>query len=72
MQQTEHIIARCRRELGLSRPAFGERVGVTGMTVYRWERGESLPRRKHWQKLEDETGRPIQEILAAGKPEGAE
>jgi DNA-binding transcriptional regulator YiaG len=64
--QTNEVIVNCRRDLGLSRPAFAERVGVTGMTVYRWERRQTLPRREHWPILEEMTGRPIQEILAAG------
>lgn len=40
----------------LSRAALGERIGVDAMTIRRWENGESLPRRAHWDKIKEETG----------------
>lgn len=68
MLQTNEVLKACRRELGdLSQGEFGGKIGVTAMTVSRWERCESLPRRKHWSKLEEVTGRPIEQIIAAGK-----
>jgi transcriptional regulator with XRE-family HTH domain len=32
-------VRRIRKRLGLTQSAFAERVGVTGLTVSRWERG---------------------------------
>jgi transcriptional regulator with XRE-family HTH domain len=69
MEASVHPLADCRRRLGnISQDAFGEKVGVDGMTVSRWERGESLPRRRFWPKIEELTGRPIAEIIAAARP----
>jgi DNA-binding transcriptional regulator YiaG len=36
---TGREVRRTRKLLGLSQPAFAEKVGVTAMTVSRWERG---------------------------------
>lgn len=40
----------------LSRAALGARLGVDAMTIRRWERGESIPRRGIWDKIKSETG----------------
>lgn len=72
MQQARNPIAVRRDELGKTQGEFGrEYFGVSGMTVWRWEKGASLPRRKHWPKLESVVGRPISEILAAAESGGA-
>jgi len=63
VSRSEHCIAERRAELGLSQVELGARVGVDGMTVSRWERGESVPRRRFWSKLEEITGLQIGEIL---------
>jgi DNA-binding transcriptional regulator YiaG len=33
-----------RKRLGLSAEVFGKLVGVSGLTIYHWERGKSRPR----------------------------
>jgi transcriptional regulator with XRE-family HTH domain len=53
-----------REELNLTQEQFADQVGVEAMTVSRWERGESLPRRKIWPKLREITGLEIAEIIA--------
>ena len=58
-------ITAARQRLGKSQDELGAFVGVDGMTVSRWERGESLPQRRFWPKLEEICERPIAEILAA-------
>lgn len=59
-----HPITKCRERMGgITQEAFGDLVGVDGVTVGRWERGESLPRRKFWRKLENLIGKPIAEII---------
>lgn len=57
-------LQRRRKELNLTQEELGALLGVEGMTVSRWERGESLPRRKVWPRLEEVTGLPIAEIIA--------
>lgn len=37
-------LVRQREKLGVSAAAFGKLIGVTGQTVYSWERGQSRPR----------------------------
>ena len=57
-----------RDELELTQEALGEMVGVDGMTVSRWERGESLPQRRFWPKLTQLTGLPIADIIGNAEP----
>lgn len=52
-----------RDALGLSQEALGEKIGVDGMTVSRWERGESLPQRRFWSGLEQLLGSPVGELI---------
>lgn len=42
-----------RDRLGLSREALGERIGVRGATVFRWERGTNVPLRASQKRLDD-------------------
>lgn len=63
MESQAQTLAGRRAELGLSQVELGARIGVDGMTVSRWERGESVPRRRFWAKLEEITGLQIGEIL---------
>lgn len=63
MQALEKLRKR-REELNLTQEDLADQVGVEGMTVSRWERGESLPRRKFWSKLQEITGLEIAEIIA--------
>lgn len=63
MESEQQTLAGRRAELGLSQVELGARVGVDGMTVSRWERGESVPRKRFWPKLEAITGLPIGEII---------
>lgn len=66
---TPHPLVEARARLGkISQEELGRRLGVEGMTVSRWERGESVPRRRIWPKLEEITGTPIAEILSHAKP----
>lgn len=45
-----------RDERKLTQVELGRLLGVDGMTVSRWERGDHLPRKKHWPKIEEATG----------------
>ena len=40
-----------RKRLGLSAADFGKLVGVTGQTIYKWEKGLSRPRHKQLAAL---------------------
>lgn len=54
-----------RADLGLTQDQLGEAIGVGAMTISRWERGASLPRRRYWPKLSELTGLKIVEIIGA-------
>jgi ribosome-binding protein aMBF1 (putative translation factor) len=51
--------------------SLGAKVGVDGMTISRWERGESVPQKRNWSRLEEVTGIPIAKIIAASVQEPA-
>lgn len=65
-----HPIVKCREERDLTQAGFARLMGVTDMTVSRWERGVIVPRRKYWSKLEEFTGQPIAAVIAAARPAG--
>lgn len=62
----EHPVKRLRAELGLSQGDFARRLDVNAMTVSRWERGETVPQRRHWSKL-SEIGLRMEDVLAAAQ-----
>jgi len=64
----KHPLRQYREKEGLSQEALAERLGVTGMTVYRWETGARLPRRKDWPKIENETGVSVTTLLRYARP----
>ena len=52
-------VRRTRRRMELTQAGFAERVGVTLLTVHRWETGQSQPQRLALQRL-----RELEEALA--------
>ena len=44
-------VRRLRSQLGLTQEQFGDRLGVSTITVHRWESGQSRPRRLAVEKL---------------------
>lgn len=40
-----------RQKLGFSREQYAQLVGVSGQSIYKWERGESRPRRAQLEAL---------------------
>lgn len=59
-----------RDERNLTQVQLGELVGVDGMTVSRWERGEHLPRKKHWPKIAEATGIAPEQLIGHVKQTG--
>jgi len=51
-------LERCRERLGLSQAALARNVGVSAMTLSRWERGMNAPRAEHWISLSKFFGPP--------------
>ena len=61
-------VRRIRRGMGLTQTQFAERLGVTSITVHRWESGQSRPQRLAQNRL-----RELRDALAeqAARPEPA-
>lgn len=58
MSENAHPFAQFRlaQEPRLTQDDLGAKLGVDGMTVSRWERGDHLPRKRLWPKIEEVTG----------------
>ena len=54
-----------RHEAILTQEELAQQVGVNKLTIYSWERGETLPRPSHIRKLAEVLGRTPQEIRQA-------
>ncbi len=52
-----------RKTEKLSLTQLGELFGVDRQTVYRWEKGEHLPRQKYWADIEKKTGIPASQLV---------
>lgn len=61
-------LASHRKRLGLTRAAFGTLLGVTDQTVYKWETGQSRPRREQLQAIS--TVRKMGRLEARARLEG--
>lgn len=61
--KNDHPLAKFREAAELSQVELAERLGVSAMTVSRWERGEYMPRRKEWQRIADVTGLQFTDLL---------
>ena len=46
-------VRRLRRDLNLTQEQFGERIGVSVITIHRWETGQSRPRRLAIARLQE-------------------
>lgn len=46
-------VRRLRRDLNLTQEQFGERLGVSVITIHRWETGQSRPRRLAIARLQE-------------------
>ena len=53
-----------RKRLGISAADYGKLIGVTGHTIYKWERGVSRPRRAQLTALASVRGLGKREALA--------
>lgn len=60
----------------ISQAEAGNLLGVDEMTVSRWERGNHLPRKSQWLKIEEVTGISPSELVGfiqqADEPEQAQ
>ncbi len=68
MKPKQHPLRQFREEQGLSQEALGERLGVTGMTIYRWETGDRLPQRSQWPAIAKLTGLDAADFMPFAKP----
>lgn len=59
-----HPLRQFRKARGLSQEALARELGVSVLTVYRWERG-SMPRRKDWRRIREATGINPEQFVGA-------
>jgi transcriptional regulator with XRE-family HTH domain len=52
----DHPISKYRKRHGISRSELGDKIGVTDVTVGRWETGTRSVRKAHLRKIEEITG----------------
>ena len=63
VMKTGKFIAGCRKELGLTQAALGEKLGITDRAVSKWETGKSLPDASIMLELCDILGINVNELL---------
>lgn len=51
-----HPLRIWREDQGLSQEALGDKLGVDEMTVSRWERRDTEPQKRQWERIEEVTG----------------
>jgi transcriptional regulator with XRE-family HTH domain len=56
MAEVAHPLRQWRDAEGLSQEALSDRLGVDALTISRWERGDTEPQKRHWEKIEEVTG----------------
>lgn len=60
---SKNALSRWRDERRLSQEEVGDLIGVSAMTVSRWERGNHVPRRTLWPKITEKTGLRPSDLL---------
>lgn len=58
-----HPLAKYRREKGMTQDALGRELGVTPVTVWRWEHGKRTPRPSQVLAIAEKTGIDAGELL---------
>ena len=58
-----HPIKACRLENNLTLDAFGKQIGVTGLTVWRWENLRRQPRKRALDDIKAKFGIAPSEIV---------
>ena len=56
-------LQRARKETGLSQEKVAERIGVSWMTVHRWERSQRSISEEHLGRVSELYGRPVRWFL---------
>lgn len=69
MERIGDIIAKKRRELGLTQTELGKMLGISGKAVSKWERGLSNPCREHMEKLIDLLGLSVESSVSTEETE---
>ena len=62
-------IKRLRVEIGLTQQTLADRLGVSYVTVNRWENSQTKPSKLYWAQLRQLEGSVAEESAAYGKPE---
>lgn len=60
---TQNPIKVWRDAKEISQVELGRMLGVNGMTISRWERGDHMPKKTLWPKIEETTGIVPSELI---------
>ena len=63
------IIYNLRTDRNLSQIEFARRIGSSQAAITSWERNLSIPHMKTIQKIADEFGVPIEELISSSEPD---
>ena len=60
---SDHPLAKYRKNRDITQEALALELGVTPMTIWRWENDKRTPRRVDATRIAEKTGIPVLEIL---------
>lgn len=63
MAENNHPLAKWRTDNGLTQEALAGKLGVTSVTIWRWEHNERAPRRRDLERISEMTGLSASQIL---------
>jgi transcriptional regulator with XRE-family HTH domain len=58
-----HPLVKYREQHGMTQEALGRELGVTPVTIWRWEHRKRTPRREDAARISEKTGIPTLELL---------
>jgi transcriptional regulator with XRE-family HTH domain len=69
--RAKHPIKKYRHDNGLTQQALADMLGVTNVTVWRWENRKRTPRMRDLPNLKEKTGLSEADLLGLSREEAA-
>ena len=70
--ECDHPLRSYRKKQRLTQAALAVQLGVSRVTIARWENGDREIERKRWKDVAERTGIPIAEIAGLNRMEAAQ